>query len=541
MITNINSSDILRVFKGAAKNLDINKALIDSLNVFPVPDGDTGTNMSLTLSSTVKELESVETDDAKVLCDAFSRGALKGARGNSGVILSQIFKGMSEVMGEARVINSRVFAQALKHGSDVAYDVVTQPKEGTILTVIRLMGDYAIKIAPRKTDFLEFFELILKRGDEVLSDTPNMLPVLKKAGVVDAGGKGLLVILSGMYNTLAGIEMEELPLESGEIAQIQALQPDVHNLEDVEFAYCTEFFVINLKKSATVSDIDKLRDKLSEIGDCVLVIGDLSLVKVHIHTNNPDKALGYALALGELDRPKIENMLEQAREFKKEVEKKKNKPMGLVTVCVGDGISDIFKELGADAVVEGGQTMNPSVSDIVNIVDSVSADTVFILPNNSNIILAAEQARELTKPHLVVIATKNIPQGIAAAINFNTEISVEENTRAMQKAAEGVRSGQVTYAVRNTEIDGFELKNGDIIGIYSGIVAKGSDIDTVTSEVVAKMTDDTTSVITLYYGEGVEEEGANALAELLQGQYPYHDVMVYYGGQGHYYYFISVE
>jgi len=542
MITTLTNIDIKNMFAGAARNLELNRGLIDSLNVFPVPDGDTGTNMNLTMSSAIRELETLQSDAVRDSCQAISKGALKGARGNSGVILSQIFRGMNEVIAEEKVLNTKAFAKALKNGSNVAYDVVTNPKEGTILTVIRMVSEQAVKTSNRQNDFLAFFKKILEKGEEVLAQTPEMLPVLKKAGVVDAGGKGLLIILYGMYNNLAGIEMN--PAETSDMPgapKQTAFQVDVHNLDEISFAYCTEFFIINLRKTTTVSDIDKMRDKLSQIGDCVIVVGDLQLVKVHVHTNNPDKALGYALQLGELDKPKIENMLEQSREYKKQAVEIELKEQGMVAVCTGNGIENIFKELNVDATIVGGQTMNPSVSDIISVVDSVGAKNVFVLPNNSNIILAAEQAKELTKANIVVIATKNIPQGIAAAINFSAEVSVEDNARAMQKAAEGVRSGQVTHAVRDTEIDGIEVHNGDIIGIYKAIVAKGSDPGEVAMDVVAKMTDDSTAVITLYYGEDITEEKANGLAAKLQEKYPYYDIMSYYGGQSHYFYYLSVE
>ncbi|MDD3946507.1 MAG: DAK2 domain-containing protein [Clostridia bacterium] len=543
MINVLTDIDIRNIFAGAGHNLELNKSHIDSLNVFPVPDGDTGTNMNLTMSSALREMDGVQTASLADTCKAIAKGALKGARGNSGVILSQIFKGMTTVMGEGNSINTKTFASALKRGSDVAYDVVTHPKEGTILTVIRMVGEYAVKVANRQNDFLGFFKKILEKGEEVLAATPEMLPVLKKAGVVDAGGKGLLIILYGMYNTLAGIEMKPLEQEESapEAPKQTAFELDVHNLEEINFAYCTEFFIINLNKTTTISDIDKLRDKLNQIGDCVIVVGDLQLVKVHVHTNNPDKALGYALKLGELDKPKIENMLEQSREFKNEIARAERKEQAMVAVCTGDGIEAIFKELGVDAIITGGQTMNPSVSDIINVVDGIGAKNVFVLPNNSNIILAAEQAKELTKANIVVIATKNIPQGISAAINFNSEATVEENARSMQKAAENVRAGQITHAVRDTEMDGLELHTGDIIGIYKKIIAKGSDPDEVAIEVATKMTGDDTAVISLYYGQDVPEEKAEALAAKLQEQYPYYDVMAYYGGQSHYYYYISVE
>ncbi len=542
----LQTADIRGLFKGGAINLKNNSAYIDSLNVFPVPDGDTGTNMNLTVTSSVKEMDAVEEDRMDLVCEAFARGALKGARGNSGVILSQIFKGMSLVMGDCTEVTTKIFARALKNGSNAAYDVVTHPKEGTILTVIRLVSDYALKISTKKKDFIEFFDLILVKGEEVLKSTPDMLPVLKKAGVVDAGGRGLLTILYGMSNVLKGVPMElKEPSDdaSSDAADNLFEAPDVHDLDDIKYAYCTEFFIINMQKKTTLSDIDKLRDKLNKIGDCVIVVGDLTLVKVHVHTNNPDKALGYALMLGELDKPKIENMLEQNRALKKarEANKAEVKPVSLVSICNGEGIKRIFRELRADKILEGGQTMNPSVADIVELVDSTGSDTVYILPNNSNIVLAAEQAKELTKAKLVVVATKNIPQGITAAINFNPEASEEENIEMMRRAIQTVKSGQVTHAVRDTEMDGFDLHNGDIIGIYDKIVAKGDSVNEVAREVVAKMVTDETAAISLYYGAGLEASAAEELQAALQEEYPFHDVMVYEGGQQHYYYYISVE
>lgn len=541
----LQTADIRELFKGGAINLKNNSAYIDSLNVFPVPDGDTGTNMNLTVTSSVKEMDAVAEDRMDLVCEAFARGALKGARGNSGVILSQIFKGMSLVMSEYNEVTTKIFARALKNGSNAAYDVVTHPKEGTILTVVRLVSDYALKISTKKKDFIEFFDLLLVKGEEVVKSTPEMLPVLKKAGVVDAGGKGLLTILYGMSNVLKGVPMQELsPAEAGQEKGEDLFDaPDVHDLDDIKFAYCTEFFIINMKKKTTLSDIDKLRDKLNNIGDCVIVVGDLTLVKVHVHTNNPDKALGYALMLGELDKPKIENMLEQNRALKKSREERKEevKPVSLVSICNGEGIKRIFTELRVDKILEGGQTMNPSVEDIVELVDSTGSNTVYILPNNSNIVLAAEQARELTKAKLVVIATKNIPQGITAAINFNPEASEEENVEMMRRAIRSVKSAQVTRAVRDTEMDGFDLHNGDVIGIYDRIVAKGDSVNEVAREVVAQMVTDETAAISLYYGAGLEASVAEELQAVLQDEYPFHDVMVYEGGQQHYFYYISVE
>lgn len=543
MTTRIDTSRVREMFEGGALNLENNINLVNSLNVFPVPDGDTGTNMTMTMTSSVKEMAAVEENRMDLVCQALTKGALRGARGNSGVILSQIFKGMASVLGDSDEVTTKIFARALKAGSDSAYDAVTYPKEGTILTVIRLVAQYSVKISSKKSNFEDFFKLILTKGAEVLDATPEMLPVLKKAGVVDAGGKGLLLILEGMYNVLTGVKMEKTAeTEAVSLPEMQSEGEftDSHDPDEIHFQYCTEFFIINLFKKTTLSDIDKLRDKLNKIGDCVIVVGDLSLVKVHVHTNNPDKALGYALQLGELDKPKIENMVEQNKALKKK-EKTPLKPTALVSICTGDGIAKIFKELRVDKILEGGQTMNPSVSNIVDLVDSVGAKTVYILPNNGNIVLAAEQAKELTKAKLVVIATKNIPQGIAAAMNFNHDANEEENTEMMRRAIQNVRSGQVTHSVRDTEMDGFELKNGDIIGIYDKIVAKGSDINEVTKALVEKMLTDDSASISLYYGEGVDKETADKLVEELTEEYPFHDVMAYEGGQQHYYYYVSVE
>lgn len=543
MTTRIDTSRVREMFEGGALNLENNINLVNSLNVFPVPDGDTGTNMTMTMTGSVKEMAAVEENRMDLVCQALAKGALRGARGNSGVILSQIFKGMASVLGDSDEVTTKIFARALKAGSDSAYDAVTYPKEGTILTVIRLVAQYSVKISSKKSNFEDFFKLILTKGAEVLDATPEMLPVLKKAGVVDAGGKGLLLILEGMYNVLTGVKMEKTAeTEAVSLPEMQSEGEftDSHDPDEIHFQYCTEFFIINLFKKTTLSDIDKLRDKLNKIGDCVIVVGDLSLVKVHVHTNNPDKALGYALQLGELDKPKIENMVEQNKALKKK-EKAPLKPTALVSICTGDGIAKIFKELRVDKILEGGQTMNPSVSNIVDLVDSVGAKTVYILPNNGNIVLAAEQAKELTKAKLVVIATKNIPQGIAAAMNFNHDANEEENTEMMRRAIQNVRSGQVTHSVRDTEMDGFELKNGDIIGIYDKIVAKGSDINEVTKALVVKMLTDDSASISLYYGEGVDKETADKLVEELTEEYPFHDVMAYEGGQQHYYYYVSVE
>ncbi|MDD4120184.1 MAG: DAK2 domain-containing protein [Clostridia bacterium] len=542
MITNIDAKKILEIFRGGALNLELNKTYIDSLNVFPVPDGDTGTNMTLTMNSTLKEMSSSDSENMVSMCKGMSVGALKGARGNSGVILSQIFKGMANVLSEVDLINTKTFSRALAQGSQVAYGVVAQPKEGTILTIIRMVSAYALKISTRTSDYETFFTQILKQGKKVLADTPNMLPVLKKAGVVDAGGAGLLTILEGMYNILAGIEMKALQKPEVLNIDISDNPEEIQDFENINFSYCTEFFIINLLPKTTMSDIDKLRDSLNEIGDCVLVIGDLNLVKVHVHTNNPDKAIGYGLKLGELNKLKIDNMVQQFRELHKPNENMSvRKPVGMMAICNGEGLKNIFTELRADIVIEGGQTMNPSVEDISAAVNKINADTVYVLPNNSNIILAAEQAKGLSDSTIVVIPSKDIPQGIAAAINYNPEAGEEENIEMMRRAISSIRSGMVTHAVRDTEMDGYELHDGDIIGIYGNIAAKGESINLVTKDLIGKMVDEESSTITLYRGAEVSEEESEMLKNELLKEHAFFDVLIYNGGQQHYYYYVAVE
>lgn len=539
----LENAQLIAMFKGAHQNLMINKELVDSLNVFPVPDGDTGTNMGHTMTASIRELEANNTENIDDTMKSLAKGALKGARGNSGVILSQIIKGMAEVFTEAKIYNTKSFAKALNNGSNRAYDAVTQPKEGTILTVIRIMSEYAVKIAVRVSDFNIFFEKIIAKGNEVLQDTPNMLPILKKAGVVDSGGQGLMFIIIGMYNILAGIEMKtvEEEVKPQTIDKTVAFDTDLHDLENIIYTYCTEFFVLNIKKQATLADIDRFRDQLMDIGDCVLVIGDLDLVKVHIHTNNPDKALGFALNLGELDMPKIENMREQNRKLKSE-HKLEKKETALVSICSGEGFKNLFRELNASEVLEGGQTMNPSVDDIVKLVNDANAKNVFVLPNNKNIILACEQAKALVDCNLVTIATVNIPQGVAAAMNFDSEYTDLEFLKdAMENAAKAITCIEVTHAVRDTEMDGFELHNGDIIALEKGIIAKGADIAQVVVDALATKNAMDMCVITLYYGEGVTETQGEELQAKLVGLYPDCDVNLLNGGQPHYFYFVSVE
>ncbi len=541
----LDSAKILQMLDGGYRYLKANKAMVDALNVFPVPDGDTGTNMSLTMESAIKEVKSVETDDIREILTAYSRGALKGARGNSGVILSQIIKGLAVVLSDEKSITTKSFANALRHSREIAYNAVTKPKEGTVLTVIRYLAENAPSIANKNASFINFFDQLIKKGEEILQKTPDMLPVLKQAGVVDAGGKGLMCVLQGYYNALAGVDIPEI-IEESESAvvpapMLDAFGNDEHDLDNIKYAYCTEYFVINLKKHITEEDVEKLRDKLMAIGDCVIVIGDVSLIKVHVHTNQPNRALYYALQLGELDKVKIENMLEQHRALVREKENSK-KEIGLISICAGEGIANIFKELTIDEVIEGGQTMNPSVEDILNAVEKINSDNIIVLPNNKNIIMAAEKVKELTKKNIYVIPTVEVAQGIRAAFAFDINQSVEQNVAEMTASYEDLKCGQVTNAVRNTNLDGFEISEGDIIGLDGKlIIADSKSVEETSLAVIEKLVDEWSEVITLYYGEGVSKEDVEKLTAKLKEKYDGFDIVSYYGGQPHYYYLISVE
>ncbi|MBR2968207.1 MAG: DAK2 domain-containing protein [Clostridia bacterium] len=546
MIKSITGNMFRKMILNGAKLIDINKEHVDALNVFPVPDGDTGTNMSLTMLSAAKEVAACQSNNMSSLCDALAKGALRGARGNSGVILSQILKGLASEMALQETITAKSFAKGLEKGTAVAYKAVTKPKEGTILTVVKAMSDFATKNAKRNMDMEAFMKDVLQAGEESLKLTPELLPILKKAGVVDAGGRGLLVILQGFYNVVAGVEEENIEFEDTVSVDNSSKFSDeahfeIQDLSDIEFAYCTEFFIINMHKWTTEADIDRFREKLMTIGDCVLVIGDLSMVKVHVHSNQPGVVLTHALELGELDKLKIENMLEQNRAI---LGKKKEelKPYGLVSVCAGEGLAAIFKDLLVDNIIEGGQTMNPSADDIARACDAIPAENVFVFPNNKNIILAAEQAKNISKRKLVIIPTVNVPQGLAAVLAFNPEDTLENNIDFMSEAINGIRAGMVTYAVRSTNINDMELKEGDIIGIDSkDIVAKGEEVKEVTTELVDKMMTNDVSNITLYFGNNVKEEEANDVAEELTQKYKRCDVDIHFGGQPLYYYIISLE
>lgn len=545
MQKSINGATFRKMILNGAKLLDINKQHVDSLNVFPVPDGDTGTNMSLTMLSAAKKVTNCPSNKIEGLCSALSNGALRGARGNSGVILSQILKGMSSVLSSCEEITARNLAKALAKGTEIAYKAVTKPKEGTILTVVRAMSEHAAKITKKSIEVSEFFDSIIKAGEEMLKLTPEMLPVLKKAGVVDAGGRGLLIIFQGFHHVLIGVEDANVEFDDtvkgGASKYDEQAHFDYNDLAEIEFGYCTEFFIVHLNKKTTEADIDRFRENLMTIGDCVLVIGDLNMVKVHVHSNEPGVVLTYALELGEIDRVKIENMLEQNRALIGQ-KKEELKPMGLVSVCAGEGLSGIFKDLLVDNIIEGGQTMNPSAEDIANACDKVAAKDVFVFPNNKNIVLAAEQAKALSKRTLHIIPTKNIPQGLSAVLAYNPEDSVENNEANMNEAIQTIRAGVVTYAVRSTQVDNFDLKEGDIIGMDSqNIVAKGEKVETVTKELVDKMMDSDVSNITLYFGNNVTEEEAGAIAKELTDKYKRCDVDIHFGGQPLYYYIVSLE
>ena len=549
MQKSFNSTMLRKMILAGATLLEDNKSFVDSLNVFPVPDGDTGTNMSMTFRSASNEVNNCTENSFAAISDALGRGALKGARGNSGVILSQIMKGMANVFATVKdEVNCKTFAKALGEGTRVAYQAVTKPKEGTILTVIRGMSEAAVKIAKKTSDIEEFLDQVIAEGEVVLQQTPELLPVLKKAGVVDAGGRGLIIIFTGFYKALIGEEDFQIDVNemvgTVSVADNNDFYINLDNLADIKFAYCTEFMITHMKMKTTLSDIDKLRDNLCAIGDSCICIGDLDLVKVHVHTNEPNRALGYALELGELINLKIENMLEQNREVKKKrAQAEENlKPFGMIAVAPGDGIAKLFNELGVDECIRGGQTMNPSANDIATAVDKVLAKEVFVLPNNKNIILAAEQAKDLTQKTIHVIPTRSIPEGVASALAFNPDFSAEENIESMTSSKDNVISSSVTYAVRSTHMDGMDLNEGDIIGLDDkAIITKGTNVSDTTVDLIKKIKTENVVSITLFYGVDVAESDANALRDRIQELYPDCDVTLLSGGQPVYYYIISME
>ena len=545
------SGALLRdLFLGGAANLEKNKAYIDSLNVFPVPDGDTGTNMSMTMQGAIKDLRSMP-DSVSVgeVMDAVSLGALKNARGNSGVILSQLFRGYQQVCKGQKEINLSMLADALETGTNAAYKAVLRPKEGTILTVSRMISQDALAFIKKSSGVsLEaFIDHILEVGQEALDNTPNLLPVLKEAGVVDSGGFGLLTVYRGFKAVLMG---EDLPdIEEDTKPEEEELDEEGANLDhfstdDIEFGYCTEFFIVRLVDGFSEEDLEKLRDHLVRVGDSVVVAAGDDFVKVHVHSNCPGKILQFAMRYGELDRLKIENMREQNRQLL-EQKKRNEKEYGIIAVSAGEGIDDIFRNFFVDRIISGGQTMNPSIDTIVNAVGQCNARNVFVLPNNSNIILAAQQAQNLCSCNVIVLPTKTIPQGIAAAMAFNPDLSLEENRENMQDAINEIVSGAVTYAIRETHYNGNDIKEGDIIGIVDNdIAAVSPDVNQTVEKVIRCMIEKRKiedPIVNLYFGDAVEEEDAIALSEHLQEQFEDAEFIVARGGQPLYYYYLSVE
>jgi len=535
----IHGSHLKDMIISGANNLENNKALVNSLNVFPVPDGDTGTNMSLTMSSAVKEISKCNDLDVTLIADSAATGSLMGARGNSGVILSQIFRGFAKGLKNIKDIDSLALANALMEGSNTAYKAVMKPTEGTILTVIRESAEFGIKIAKSTPNIATFLEKVIEKANETLNKTPEMLPILKQAGVVDAGGKGLIFILKGMHQRLVTgeiVQLSEAPSEETELDISKPIYDD-----DIVYGYCTEFFI----KGRNLNP-DDFKNKIVDFGDSMVVVGDENLIKVHIHTNNPGSVIEEALRFGSLSKIKIDNMREQHQELLiSEEEKAANQEMknyGVVAVAMGSGISRIFKDLGADEIIEGGQTMNPSTEDILKSVDRINAENIIILPNNGNIIMAANQAKSLSKKNIVVIPTKSIPQGISALMTLDCEKSVEENEKKMNRAIKEVKTGLITYAVRDSNFDGVDIEEGNFLGITDGkISAVGEEITDVINKVMDAMVDEDSSLITIYYGNDVSEDDALKLEEDLKANYEDCDVELHYGGQPLYYYILSVE
>ena len=543
----IDAKLLARMFLAGAKNLEVKKEWINELNVFPVPDGDTGTNMTLTIMSAVKEVNNLEDVQMTSLAKAISSGSLRGARGNSGVILSQLLRGFTKGIRDLEELDAVALARAVDKGVETAYKAVMKPKEGTILTVARGVADKALELAEDAEDLQTFLEDVLEEGRRVLAKTPDMLPVLKEAGVVDSGGQGLMVVLEGAFDAFMGKEVD-LTFDGGESAKVVKITPQAE--ADIKFGYCTEFIIV-LNKEFTAEDEVDFKAYLSSLGDSIVCVADDEVVKIHVHTNDPGLAIQRALTYGSLSRIKIDNMREEhqeklikdaekiAAQQAEEAAKAPKKEVGFISVSIGEGFGQIFRDLGVDYLIEGGQTMNPSTEDMLNAIGKVNAEHIFILPNNKNIILAANQAKALTKDKdIIVIPTKTVPQGITAVINYVPEKSVEDNEKDMTEEITRVKTGQITYAVRDTHIDDKEIHEGDIMGIGDhGMLAVGKEVAAVAKETVEQMVDDETELISIYYAE----EEAEKLAGELEEQYDYCDVEVNCGGQPIYYCIISVE
>jgi uncharacterized protein len=558
VIKTIDALTLQKMFLAGAKSIESKKEYINELNVFPVPDGDTGTNMTLTIMSAAKEVSVMTNPTIEELAKAISSGSLRGARGNSGVILSQLFRGFTKEIKEFKEINVTVMSNAFQKAVETAYKAVMKPKEGTILTVARGGAEKAAQLVAETDDLVYFGKEVLKHMEDVLAHTPELLPVLKEAGVVDSGGQGLLEIMKGAYDALLGKEVKFDAAPSVTSQKEVQINLESVNAVDIKFGYCTEF-IINIEKEYTMNTEQDFKSYLESIGDSLVVVSDDDIVKVHVHTNDPGLAIQRALTYGSLSRIKIDNMREEHNEklikdaaklAAKEAEEQKaikkaepRKEVGFISVSIGEGINEIFKGLGVDYIIAGGQTMNPSTEDMLNAIENVNADTIFIFPNNSNIILAAQQAKDLTEDkNIVVIPSKTVPQGITAIINYVHDKSASENEKRMTEEMKKVKSGQVTYAVRDTNIDGKEIKQGDIMGLDDKtILAVGNDISDTTFELIQGLADENSELISLYYGAEITEDIANELAERIMEEYPDVDVEVHCGGQPIYYYVLSVE
>ena len=553
----IDAQTLKKMFLAGAASIEAKKEIINELNVFPVPDGDTGTNMTLTIMSAVKEVNAIENPTIETLAKAISGGSLRGARGNSGVILSQLFRGFTKEIKDYKEINVTVMTNALQKAVETAYRAVMKPKEGTILTVARGAAEKAVEMVAMTDDLVYFCQEIINYMELVLENTPELLPVLKEAGVVDSGGQGLLEIVKGAYDAMLGKEIVIENLSTSEAVTARPGREPI-STDDIKFGYCTEF-IIMLEKEYNQNTEEALKSYLESIGDSLVVVSDDDIVKVHVHTNDPGLAIQRALTYGSLSRMKIDNMREehnerliktankltdeQKQEEAKPAVNKPRKKAGFIAVSMGEGLDEIFTGLGVDYIIKGGQTMNPSTEDMLNAINEVNADNIFILPNNGNVILAAEQAKNLTEDkNIFVIPTKTIPQGITAVINFIYDKSPEDNAVHMSEEMKKVKSGQVTYAVRDTSIDGKEIKQGNIMGIGDKTIhAVGPEVKPTTMELIEYLKDDSSELISLYYGEEVTEEDAMTLAQEVMERYPDLDVEVHYGGQPIYYYVLSVE
>lgn len=555
----INVDVLAKMFLAGAQNIEAKKDYINELNVFPVPDGDTGTNMSMTIMSAAKEVTALNNPEMKDLAKAISSGSLRGARGNSGVILSQLLRGFTKAIKEEKEIDVLALAAACQRARDTAYKAVMKPKEGTILTVASGIATKAAEMAEETDDLEVFIPAVIEYAEEVLNKTPEMLPVLKEAGVVDSGGQGLLEVIKGGYDAFLGKEIDYSSIKPSTSVTVNKVNAE--DTADIKFGYCTEFIILT-EKEFTEEDEHEFKKFLSSIGDSIVCVADDDVVKIHVHTNDPGLAIQKALTYGQLSKMKIDNMREehqeklirdaeklaeeQAKEEAAYEEKKTAEPrkaMGFITVSIGAGMNEIFKELGADYIIEGGQTMNPSTEDMLNAIDQVNADTVFIFPNNKNIILAANQAKSLVEDkEIIVIPTKTVPQGITAIINFMPDADVKTNEEAMLEEIKNVKTGQMTYAVRDTHIDDKEIHEGDIMGIGdSGILAVGKDLEETTKELIANLVDEDSELISIYYGEEVSEEEAEKFAGEIEELYPDVDVDIQFGGQPIYYYVLAVE